>query len=53
MKNKYELLDHMKEEILGKVNALFQDSKSNLEISRRLNTLFDNEIPYILSEYGL
>lgn len=53
MENKFELLDHMKEEILRKVQTLFQNSKSNLEISRRLNTLLDNEIPYILSEYGL
>ena len=52
MENKYELLDQMKEEILVKAQALFQNRKNDLEISRRINTLLNNEIPFILSEYG-
>ncbi len=52
MENKYELLAQMKEEILVKAQSLFQNSKNDLEISRRINTLLNNEIPFILSEYG-
>lgn len=52
MENKYELLAQMKEEILVKAQALFQNSKNDLEISRRINTLLNKEIPFILSEYG-